>query len=84
MEDKDSENNTSEDSENNTSEEVHTFMTVKANPLRLEPLYVKYYLIYLNFIIHGLIPFIMLIILNIKMYIKVGRQDNGSPIPMML
>ena len=51
------------------------FIKVKANPIRLEPSYVKYYLIYLNFIIHGLIPFIMLIILNIQIYRKVFSDD---------
>ena len=61
-----------EDWENNTSDlENTTFIQIKANPLRLEPHYVKYYLIYLNFVVHGLIPFIVLITLTIQIYRKV-------------
>ena len=39
--------------------------------LRVNPLYIKLYIIYLNFLIHGLIPFILLIILNIAIYKEV-------------
>ena len=36
--------------------------------LRLDPLYIKVYLIYLNLFIHGIIPFILLVIVNISIY----------------
>jgi len=52
---------------------------VVATSLRVNPLYIKLYLIYLNLLIHGLIPFILLIILNIAIYkeIKVlGREES--------
>ena len=67
----------SEESYNNTSDqENNTTIQIKANPLRLEPHYVKYYLIYLNFVVHGLIPFIVLIILNIQIYRKVFKSGT--------
>ena len=45
--------------------------TLDATPLRLNPSYVKYYLIYLNFLIHALLPLLSLLILNTLIYKKV-------------
>ena len=42
--------------------EYHTQLKIEATSLRLNPFYVKYYLIYLNFIIHAIIPLILLLI----------------------
>ena len=39
--------------------------------LRLNPLYIKVYLIYLNLFTHGIIPFVLLIVLNISIYRQV-------------
>ena len=37
---------------------------LQGTALRYSPHYVKYYLIYFNFLIHGLIPFIFLLVIN--------------------
>ena len=39
--------------------------------LRLDPLYIKYYLIYTNMITHTIIPFLTLTTLNTAIYRKV-------------
>ena len=44
---------------------------IAATSLRMNPIYIKLYLIYLNFFIHGVIPFSLLIILNIAIYRQV-------------
>ena len=44
---------------------------IAATSLRMNPIYIKLYLIYLNFFIHGVIPFTLLIILNIAIYRQV-------------
>ena len=41
-----------------------SFLNIEATDLRVNPNYVKYYLIYLNFVVNSLIPFVLLIILN--------------------
>ena len=41
--------------------------------LRLDPLYFKIYLIYLNLFIHGIIPFILLVFFNIFIYRQVSQ-----------
>ena len=44
---------------------------IAATSLRMNPIYIKLYLIYLNFFIHGVIPFTLLITLNIAIYRQV-------------
>ena len=62
-----------------SGEEADTMGVEKIVPteLRLDPLYIKVYLIYMNFIVHGIIPFITLILMNINIYRKVsiGRRS---------
>ena len=48
---------------------------IQPTHLRTDPLYIKIYLIYLNLVVHGLIPFILLIGVNIHIYRKVGRIE---------
>ena len=48
-----------------------TQLKIEATSPRLYPFYVKYYLIYLNFIIHGIIPLVSLVILNTLIYRQV-------------
>ena len=43
-------------------------LSIEATDMRLNPDYVKFYLIYTNFFILSLIPFILLIIMNICIY----------------
>jgi len=64
---------TSEENIYNGSLEV--FEKIEPTPLRLNPLYIKVYLIYMNFIIHGIIPFITLILMNISIYKKVRMMQ---------
>ena len=45
---------------------------IEPTSLRLEPLYVKIYLIYSNLFIHGIIPIVLLIFLNTAVYRQVG------------
>ena len=45
--------------------------------LRLSPIYIKVYLIYMNVIIHGILPFVTLFLLNISVYRKVRIFKNG-------
>ena len=56
-----------------TDEDVinDTQLKIEATSLRLNPFYVKYYLIYFNFIIHGIIPLVSLVILNTLIYRQV-------------
>ena len=53
---------------------VLVFQIEKIAPtsLRLDPLYIKVYLIYLNLFIHGIIPFTLLVFFNISIYRQVG------------
>ena len=60
-------NSTTTNSSNTSSTLLHP------THLRTDPLYIKIYLIYLNLVVHGIIPFILLIGLNIHVYRKVGR-----------
>ena len=46
--------------------------------LRLHPLYIKVYLIYLNLITHGIIPFVLLIVLNISIYRQVCHNRDSD------
>ena len=55
----------------NESLEVVAKTKIEPTALRLNPVYIKIYLIYMNFIIHGIIPFITLILMNINIYRKV-------------
>jgi len=48
--------------------------------LRLEPLYIKGYLIYSNLVIHGIIPLVLLILLNIAIYKQI-RGFQVVPVP---
>ena len=43
-------------------------LSIEATEMRLNPDYVKFYLIYTNFLILSLIPFVLLIIMNIFIY----------------
>ena len=47
---------------------------IAATSLRMNPIYIKLYLIYLNFFIHGVIPFTLLITLNIAIYRQVSTM----------
>lgn len=49
--------------------------------LRLEPLYIKGYLIYSNLVIHGIIPLLLLILLNIAIYRQIRGFQVGSALP---
>ena len=61
-------------------EESQTNFTIKATSLRLNPLYVKYYLIYVNFILHAIIPLVALTILNTLIYRRVNITNISSSI----
>ena len=50
--------------------------------LRLHPLYIKVYLIYLNLITHGIIPFVLLIVLNISIYRQVCHNRDPDIIKL--
>ena len=61
---------------NTTTDSVEpepTFLSIEATDLRVNPNYVKYYLIYLNFVVNSLIPFVLLIILNGFIYRTVSK-----------
>ena len=62
--------------ENLTEEEVDVveYLKIDATELRLNPNYIKFYLIYFNFFVNSLIPFVLLIILNCFMYRTVSQQ----------
>ena len=51
-------------------------LSIEATEMRLNPDYVKFYLIYTNFIILSLIPFILLIIMNILIYRTVSLHSK--------
>ena len=53
-------------------------LRIEATALRLDPFYVKYYLIYLNFLIHAVIPLIHLVILNTLIYRQVWSHLSYS------
>ena len=63
--------------ENLTEEEVDVveYLKIDATELRLNPNYIKFYLIYFNFFVNSLIPFVLLIILNCFMYRTVSQQE---------
>ena len=57
---------------------------ISPTSLRLDPLYIQVYLIYLNLFVHGIIPFVLLVFFNTSIYrqvcyvtIFVGRIMNG-------
>lgn len=60
----------------NESLEVVAKTKIEPTALRLNPVYIKIYLIYMNFIIHGIIPFITLILMNINIYRKVRQLQQ--------
>jgi len=49
---------------------------ISATSLRLDPLYIQVYLIYLNLFIHGIIPFVLLVFFNTSIYRQVGRLQH--------
>ena len=51
-----------------TETDTDLLLSIEATEMRLNPDYVKFYLIYTNFFILSLIPFILLIIMNICIY----------------
>ena len=55
-----------------------TKLKIESTALRLNPFYVKYYLIYLNFLIHAVIPLIHLVILNTLIYRQVCSHLSYS------
>lgn len=56
-------------------EDNQTLWWVQPTDLRLNPNYVKYYLIYSNFIINSLLPFAILIILNFFICKRVSERS---------
>ena len=59
-------------------EDNQTLWRVHPTDLRLDPSYVKYYLIYSNFIINSLLPFAILIILNYFICKRVSQSHVGK------
>ena len=59
----------------NSTTSTNNNTQIQPTHLRTDPLYIKIYLIYLNLVVHGLIPFILLIGVNIHIYRKVGRIE---------
>jgi len=61
--------------------EVPITQTFQVGPtsLRLEPLYIKVYLIYSNLIVHGIIPLFLLIFLNIAIYRQIRKVRGIVP-----
>ena len=55
---------------------IFFFQIEKISPtsLRLDPLYIQVYLIYLNLFIHGIIPFVLLVFFNTSIYRQVRYQ----------
>ena len=51
---------------------------IEPTHLRLDSSYVKYYLIYCNFLVHGLIPFLTLITLNCLIYRQVSLTFDSN------
>ena len=47
------------------------FILFQPTPLRMNKIYIRYYLTYLNFFVHAVIPFAALFFLNISIYRKV-------------
>ena len=64
----------SETSEDMDDTDDFSQLKISATSLRLNPSYVKYYLIYLNFLIHAIIPLIILVVLNSLIFRQVGRR----------
>ena len=67
-------------------EDNQTVWRVHPTDLRLDPDYVKYYLIYSNFIINSLLPFAILIILNYFICKRVSQsllKNNNTDIKLM-
>jgi len=56
------------------AEEIKTKAYLYPTNLRINPLYIKIYLVYLNLIIHGVIPLICLVILNTKVYFQMREM----------
>ena len=53
----------------------------------MNPLYVKVYIIYMNLVVQGLIPFLILLVLNILIYIKLvayARDSREAAQPRMM
>ncbi len=44
----------------------------------MNKIYIRYYLIYINFIVHAVIPFAALFFLNISIYRKVYLEVNQA------
>jgi len=54
----------------------HMTTRIRPTPLRLEPLYIRFYLIYANLVIHGVTPLVLLIALNIAIYRQIRRLGS--------
>ena len=53
----------------------------------MNPLYVKVYIIYMNLAVQGIIPFLLLLVLNILIYIKLvayARDSREAAQPRMM
>ena len=53
----------------------------------MDPLYVKVYIIYMNLVVQGLIPLLILLLLNILIYIKLvayARDSREAAQPRMM
>ena len=53
----------------------------------MNPLYVKVYIIYMNLVVQGIIPFLILLVLNILIYIKLvayARDSREAAQPRMM
>ena len=53
----------------------------------MNPLYVKVYIIYMNLVVQGITPFLILLVLNILIYIKLvayARDSREAAQPRMM
>jgi len=55
-----------------------TDFEIKPTDLRLNHLYINVYLIYLNLIVNGLVPFISILVLNICIYLQIVQIQKGN------
>ena len=72
--------NTTEDDglDDDDDEQTVSLMRLEATDLRVNPNYIKYYLIYCNFLINSLVPFVLLIILNFFIYKTVKTEIHEN------
>ncbi|XP_023334081.1 probable G-protein coupled receptor frpr-1 isoform X2 [Eurytemora carolleeae] len=65
-----------ENFQNGTGQMSNQTVRIVPTDLRINPTYIKVYLIYLNLFIHGVIPLICLVILNTAVYKQMWRMNQ--------